>query len=67
MPPKKLSGTEITRAQGQEITRKISARWSQSCQTVPVRKPGRALVSRRARARDGSANSSAAAITTQGV
>ena len=26
MPPKKLRGTEMTRAQGQDTTRKISAR-----------------------------------------
>ena len=26
MPPKKLNGTEITSAQGQEMTRKVSAR-----------------------------------------
>ena len=52
MPPKKLKGTEMTSAQGQETTRKISARvhWLQSPLTS-----------------EGTTASSTAAMTTQGV
>ncbi len=35
MPPKKLMGTEITSAQGQETTRNVSARLIQSLKTAP--------------------------------
>ena len=54
MPPKKLKGTEITRAQGQEITRKVQARWIQIRKLVPVRMGG-------------STASTRALITTMGV
>ena len=67
MPPKKLSGTEITSAQGQEMTRKIKARWSQLDQVVPRRKAGWDAAGVSARARVGIRNSARAAITTQGV
>ena len=36
MPPKKLSGTEITSAQGQDTTRKISARETHSPQSPVI-------------------------------
>ena len=39
-PPKKLSGTEITRAHGQETTRKLHARYIQIPQFPPVRRGG---------------------------
>ena len=52
MPPKKLRGTEITSAQGQEMTRKVRARWSQSVQTVPARNPGRVRQHRQQDRRD---------------
>ena len=44
MPPKKVSGTEITRAHGQETTRKVSARVSQMAKFIrkfPDRSGGR--------------------------
>ena len=65
MPPKKLRGTEITSAQGQEMTRKVRARWSQSVQTVPARNQGRggSTASRTV----GIRNRASAAYTTQGV
>ena len=65
MPPKKLRGTEMTRAQGQEMTRKISARWNQSCHTVPTRKPG--STGENQRMRDGIRKRARAAMTTLGV
>ena len=34
MPPKKLSGTEITRAQGQETISRMSARSIHSCHSA---------------------------------
>ena len=64
--PKKLSGTEITSAQGQEMTRKIKARWSQLDQ-VFQEKGGWDAAGVSARARVGIRNSARAAITTQGV
>ena len=67
MPPKKLSGTEITRAQGQEITRKMRARWSQPNQSVPSRKPGRLSPGSTASKMEGTAKRAAAESTTQGV
>ena len=67
MPPKKLRGTEITRAQGQEITRKMRARWSQPVQSVPARKAGWAEAGSSARAMVGRRNRAVAAMTTQGV
>ena len=65
MPPKKLSGTEITSAQGQEMTRKISARWSHSVQVVPARNAG--SEGNAASRMVGIRNSASAAYTTQGV
>ena len=53
MPPKKLKGTETTSAQGQDTTRKMSARWIHSPQ-LPTKSGG-------------SRASSSAPITTQGV
>jgi hypothetical protein len=35
IPPKKPSGTEMTSAHGQEITKKIHALWIQSAQPPP--------------------------------
>ena len=54
IPPKKVSGTEMTSAHGQEMTRKISAR---SIQTFHAPSP----------ASGGSSASSSAPKTTQGV
>ena len=54
MPPKKLRGTETTSAQGQDTTRKISARRSQSLQAPCP-------------SRGGSSASSSALATTSGV
>ena len=54
MPPKKDKGTEMTRAQGQETTRKFKARWMESTHWMEVNRGGR-----RARA--------TAASTTAGV
>ena len=65
MPPKKLSGTEITSAQGQEMTRNVSARCSHSVQTVPARNAGGA--GRTASRTVGIRNRASAAYTTQGV
>ena len=65
MPPKKLSGTEMTSAQGQEMTRKISARWNQSSQVVPTRKPG--STGENQRIKDGIRKRARAAMTTLGV
>ena len=67
MPPKKLRGTEITRAQGQEMTRKIRALWSQAVHTVPARKAGWAAAGTIARAAVGIRNRARAARVTQGV
>ncbi len=53
MPPKKLKGTDITRAQGQDTTRKVSARFIHSPQPPTNR--------------GGSTASSTAPITTAGV
>ena len=41
MPPKKERGTEMTRAQGQETTRKLSARVMESVQEMAVNRGGR--------------------------
>ena len=54
MPPKKERGTEITRAQGQETTRKFKARWMESNQPMAVKRGGRTA-------------SATAASTTTGV
>ena len=54
MPPKKPRGMEMTSAQGQEMTRKISARW--------IQMPHASWNSR-----GGSTASKTAAITTRGV
>ena len=54
MPPKKESGTEMTRAQGQEMTRKIRARLRLSVQCISPR-------------RGGTTASRTAAMTTTGV
>ena len=40
MPPKKLRGTEMTSAQGQLTTRKLSARYPQSPQSPPLMMDG---------------------------
>ena len=53
MPPKKLRGTEMTRAQGQDTTRKMRAFWTQ-----PTQSP---------KNRGGSTASARAQITTTGV
>ena len=53
MPPKKDRGMEMTRAQGQEMTRKVRARCTQTAQS-PVN-------------REGSTASARAANTTAGV
>ena len=65
MPPKKLRGTEITSAQGQEMTRKVRARWSHSVQVVPARKAGGTAST--ASRTVGIRNKARAAYTTQGV
>ena len=65
MPAKKLSGMLTTSAQGQEMTRKISARWNQSSQVVPTRKPG--STGENQRMRDGIRKRARAAMTTLGV
>ena len=54
MPPKKESGTEMTSAQGQEMTRKMSARWIHIEKEPPVTSGGTTA-------------SRAAPMTTQGV
>ena len=53
MPPKKLSGTEMTSAHGQEMTRNVSARRNHSVQFP--------------NASDGNTKSAAAPPTTAGV
>ena len=55
MPAKKVSGTEMTSAQGQEITRNVNARCSHSANAVPGTTSG------------GTKASNIAAATTAGV
>ena len=59
MPPKKPSGTEMTRAQGQLMTRKVSAFSTQPAQ--PGSRPSASLIA------GGSRASSSAAAQTAGV
>ncbi|MNJ47970.1 hypothetical protein D3C77_431490 [compost metagenome] len=55
MPPKKPSGIETTRAQGQEMTRNTKARYTQSEKVAPLKSSG------------GTTASNTATMTTNGV